>query len=236
MKRILVPVDGSEFAEAALEPALALAERHGAELHLASVVSSAPPVPMAYADEEIVSHFMEDQKARVREYVEKLSERAGSLFPGVTVTTHVGVGRVSRTVQSIAREIGADLLVLTTHGRGAFQRAWLGSIADQLLRRIENPILLLPRPKEGQGPVDLNAIRHALVPLDGSEAAEGVLDALSLVIQPDSGCRVTLAGVVDDEVSLPGVYLPHLISEEADRKSTRLNSSHSQQSRMPSSA
>ncbi len=221
MDRILVPLDGSEFAESAFGPALALARSHDAELHLVSVVSNAPPVPMGYADEVLLARFIEDEEARVRSYIEeaasKLKERAG----GVTLRTEVRVGRVSRAVQQAAADLDVDLVVLTTHGRGAFQRAWLGSIADQLLRRIERPILLLPRPEEDGAEWDIGEIRHVLVPLDGSEAAEGVLDILASIVPKDGGARVTLAAVVDDTISLPGVYLPHLISEETFREQQR---------------
>ena len=54
MKRILVPLDGSDFAEGALSTAAALAIRDGAELRLLSVVSTEPPVPFGFTDEALV--------------------------------------------------------------------------------------------------------------------------------------------------------------------------------------
>ena len=214
MKRILVPLDGSEFAQEALGPAIGFAKRHGAEIHLVSVVSNAPPVPLAFADETLLSGWREEEEARVQEYLDGVLARIATEAVDVQVTAEVRVGRVSATVQEVADELQSDLVVLTTHGRGAFQRAWLGSTADQLIRRIERPLLLLPHSEDGASRFEADALRHVLVPLDGSEAAEAALEALPRVLSAAGGARLTLASVVAEGFPLP-VYLPHVISEEA---------------------
>ncbi len=214
MKRILVPLDGSDFAEAALGSAVPLARRHGAEIHLLSVVSNVPPAPMAFGDETFLMGWINEEQARVRGYVEGVAEKTANLLEDLRVAAHVGVGRVSTTISDTARDLAADLVVLTTHGRGAFQRAWLGSTADQLLRRLERPLLLPPTPAGG-GPFTGDQVRHVLVPLDGSEAAEAVLDVLPLVLPPSEGVRLTLASIVEEGLRVPAIYLPHTISEEA---------------------
>lgn len=73
--------------------------------------------------------------------------------------------------------MGADLIVMTTHGRGPLSRSWLGSVADELVRRATKPILLV-RPQEKARDLSVEPVlRHILVPLDGSALAEKVLES-----------------------------------------------------------
>jgi nucleotide-binding universal stress UspA family protein len=84
-------------------------------------------------------------------------------------------GPVNDTLAQYVRDSRADLVVMTTHGRGPVERVWLGSVADHLIRNLEVPVLLV-RPHEGeltfQAPL---ATGRILVPLDGSSLAEAVL-------------------------------------------------------------
>jgi len=215
MQRILVPLDGSGFAERALEPALDLAVRVGAEVHLASIVSDLPPVPLASGDGDLVSRWFEEEKDRARKYLEALVERLTAEGRGVSLSSHVRVGPVTRSLERLCKELDADLAVLTTHGRGAWQRAWLGSVADQLLRAGPVPLLLLPEQAEGrQLFAGSDHPSHVLVPLDGSEAAEAVFDTLLPILSP-GGQRITLVTVLQQPFPLATTYLPHAVTEEA---------------------
>lgn len=222
MKRILVPLDGSEFAERALAPALQLARRTGAEVHLATVVSDLPPVPLASADGDLVSQWFEEEEERAKKYLSEVQEGAAGKEEGVTVETHVRLGPVARTLHLLADELDADLVTLTTHGRGAWQRAWLGSVADQLLRKAERPLLLFREAEDGSVLFgDPGSPEHVLVPLDGSKASESVLDVLPRILDPEGGSRVTLVSVLQKPFPLATTYLPHAVSEERlleDRK------------------
>jgi nucleotide-binding universal stress UspA family protein len=123
------------------------------------------------------------------------------------------VGPVAKTLIAVGKEVSADLILLTTHGRGAWQRAWLGSIADQLLRRGTFPLLLLPGEEADANPFQDSAFpRTVLVPLDGSAAAESVLDLLPPLLA--TGAAVTLTTVIHQPFPLSSVYLPHAITEE----------------------
>ena len=65
---------------------------------------------------------------------------------------------------------------MTTHGRGLLSRAWLGSVADRLVRQLPMPMLLV-RPHETD-PADITnppSIKHVLIPLDGSELSECIV-------------------------------------------------------------
>jgi len=207
LKKILVPLDGSDLAEEALDTALALAAAHGTELHLVCVVSNVP--------------WIEEEKAKAREYLDRTADKVSSDSRGVSVTTHVLVGRAGPAVRQVAAELEADLLVLTTHGRGTFKRAWLGSTADYLIREVEQPLLVLRHRERGLRTTDPHLISHVLVPLDGSDAAECALKELPMVLPPDGVARVTLAYVVEEGYPIP-ISIPATISGESLREQCRL--------------
>lgn len=220
MKRILVPLDGSDFSERALDPAAALAIRDGAEIRLLSVVPTEPPIPLAFADPTLLGNWVDEEGARRRDYVERTA--AGAARSGeCRVEALVRVGKVDAAIREVAEEFDVDLVVATTHGRGAFQRAWLGSTADRLLRSLERPLLLLPPTPADEDRFSEAEVRHVLVPLDGSKAAEAALDALPLVLPGSAGVRLTLATVVEEGFALPAAYLPSAISEESARDERR---------------
>jgi nucleotide-binding universal stress UspA family protein len=214
MKKILIPLDGSELAESALEPGLRLAARHGSEVILATVVSDLPPVPLATGDGEMVSRWFREEEDRAGQYLDRIRERVSASHPDVEVATRVSLGPVARTLMDEIEESGVEIACLTTHGRGAWQRAWLGSVADALLRGAGRPLLLL---REGEASTGLFADEtspsHAVVPLDGSSAAEEVLGPLTSLL-PGRGGTVTLVSVARSPFPLATTYLPHAIEAE----------------------
>ncbi|HEX6435313.1 MAG TPA: universal stress protein, partial [Gemmatimonadales bacterium] len=101
-------------------------------------------------------------------------------------------GSPARVLAEHARAKHAGLIVMTTHGHSGVSRLWLGSVADQLLRRVSVPVLLL-HPKHAA----YSEFRHILVALDGSQNAEQVLKtAVDLgSLMPE--VRYTLVRVVE---------------------------------------
>ena len=166
--RILVPLDGSPFSEAALLAAGALAEKSGAELRLVSVLET-PPI-FAYPE------FRSEDRERAEAYVSEVRERVQKEM-GVDPVTAVREGHVTPEVLKDAAEWNADLVVMASHGRGGISRLWLGSIADRCIRKAECPVLLIRSPDEQDQPPSPFTVRRVAVPLDGSELAEGALPA-----------------------------------------------------------
>jgi len=170
-RNVMVPLDGSSFAEHALPLARAIARRCAATLHLVAVV---PPLAEAYT--EGVFFGTADLEAEVvtrqKGYLARAKKQLGE---DVEVATSVLEGEVATCLCTHAEEVGADLVVMSTHGRGPLARFWLGSVADEVVRSARLPILLV-RPEEG--PVDLMADPlplRVMVPLDGTELAERIL-------------------------------------------------------------
>ena len=189
IRTILVPLDGSAFAERALPVAAALARKLGASLHLVSVHDPTSgfidPATAAVASVEL------DQAVRTAqgEYLDQQARAAAAA--GLPVVHELRTGEAAAELARYAEAGAIDLVVMTTHGRGGLSRLWLGSVADRMVRRSARPILLL-RPDAGETLDELLA--EVLVPLDGSVRAESVL-ALVTRLVGDAG-RVHLVNVV----------------------------------------
>jgi nucleotide-binding universal stress UspA family protein len=187
-RTLLVPLDGSRLSEHALPLAAALARRAGAALRLVRVH---PPSPVG----EGIAAFATEKAAwaLAKSYLEEVAGRLEACA-GVKATTCVLDGPVADTLREYATGQVADLVVMSTHGRGPFSRFWLGSVADQLAHLLPMPLLLV-RPHDA--PVELGrepALRRLLVGLDGSSRAEEAL-APALALARLTGATVTLLRV-----------------------------------------
>jgi len=139
-KKILVPLDGSELAKRALDEAEKLANCFGAEIVLFEVV---PFMPI-YGSPELVTPLIVDEKQKeaAEKYLVNLSEELKK--KGFKATAVVRTGQqVAVEIIDFAKESGADLLVMCTHGRSGISRWVLGSVALKVLTRAETPILLI---------------------------------------------------------------------------------------------
>lgn len=154
---VLVPLDGSSLAAQALPFAASLVSSAGGRLVLTHVQS--PATTLAPPDYD---------PAREVELLRHAGLTASSL---VYCTPTEDVADV---LDLAIREVGADLVVMSTHGRSGLRRSVFGSVADRLIRRVEVPVALVP-PRcaaswEARRPAQI------LVPLDGSPLAEQALD------------------------------------------------------------
>ncbi|HEX5829900.1 MAG TPA: universal stress protein [Gemmatimonadaceae bacterium] len=194
-RTILVPLDGSSFCEHALPPALTLARRSGAALRLVVVYSRIVrpfPVPEAASyDTRFDVQQLRDREAYVEALVHRLGTEEGVAASGVVLDET----DVPRALDAEARRADVDLMVMTTHGRGGISRAWMGSVADELVRLAPKPILLV-RPTSATSPGAMAwSFGHVLVPLDGSPLSEAVLPH-ALEVARLTGARMSLLRVV----------------------------------------
>ncbi len=200
-RTILVPLDGSAFSEAALPWALGLSRRTHAALQLASVHE---PVPsFAYDEWESAAwQWSEDYLRNVREQIRQRTDGE--------VHAWVGTGRVVELLMSRADSTEADLVVMATHGRGALTRAWLGSVADGFVRHAHQPILLVRPEDDHPDPTVEPEVQRIVVPLDGSELSESVLD-LAIGMAKLYGSQIRLLRVVAYPMEIASPYLPHTV-------------------------
>ncbi len=169
-RHILVPLDGSDFAEQSLTAARSLAEAYGGRITLASVVpvqrlSEDTPIPQ-WQHEQV-----ERSRAKLAAYLETVAARLREA--DLTVDKEVLVGSVAEAINRLVDERDIDIVVYSTRGRGGIQRWLLGSVATRLIQLLTRPLLII-RPRVGSPPPIMD-FKKILVTLDGSEFAERVL-------------------------------------------------------------
>lgn len=137
---ILVPTDGSERVEAAVEHAVEVADANGASLHGLHVVGTD-----AFAGVTVDGSWGSIDQL-LREDAAAAVERIRSLAAGsdVRVTTEIVEGKPSREIVGYAEREGCDLVVMGTHGRGGIDRLLLGSVAESVVRASSVPVTTVP--------------------------------------------------------------------------------------------
>ena len=168
---IIVPLDGSSFAERALPLALAVAQRAHAPVELVHVYE---PTSHTLGAPVLDPACDEVERGRLRERFTALAARL-EITRHVPVTATVLDGGPAEALCRHTTGRRSALIVMATHGLGGMSRSGIGSVADAVVRQAQVPVLLV-RPgavghPEAAGPL----FRRVLVPLDGSELAESVL-------------------------------------------------------------
>ncbi len=186
MKTILVPLDGSSLSQRALPYATALAKRTGAKLLLTRAVLANP-----YANDDVAVA----QKALIGDAEFELDLIAKGLrVEGVEAEPRVVHGPGAPAILNEAKISGADMVVMSTHGRGGLGRLLYGSVADRVLRGAEIPVLAVQVGASDAWKDD--AQPRILVPLDGSETAEAVLASVSVLARA-LNATIVLLGVIE---------------------------------------
>jgi nucleotide-binding universal stress UspA family protein len=145
-RTVLVPLDGSAAAEAALGPAGDLARRLNADVHLVTVVATPATVS---GERQVVAQTLpaatraalDLEETEATEYLEGAASRLWRT--GVATSTEVRRGDAPHALADEAAEPGVGLVVVATHGRAGVQALWTGSVTARLLARTRAPILLL---------------------------------------------------------------------------------------------
>lgn len=199
LTRILVPLDGSALAEEVLPLASAMARQLRGELALLRVV---PPLVNQYLvtengtyvyEDDLKTIVLRDARTYLRAVVQTLSER------GVNAVPVLETGLPAEALLDYARATKADLIAMSTHGRGGLGRLAFGSVAHRVLLEAHVPVLLH---RSGAQP-RTDCPRRILVPLDGSVLAEGVLP-----------CASEMARAFDAELLLARVAEPTVAGDE----------------------
>ncbi len=205
IRRIIVPLDGSPFAEHAIPLAVSIATSAGSTLEFIAV--SKPPFSSQYIrgvrmyDDDMVRHGI----AVHQSYLTECQDRV-SASHAIDASCNVISGNIVETLSAYIAASGADLVVMTTHGGGSPSASWLGSVSERMIRESHLPLLMV-RPTAASWSLEtLPTIRRIMVPSDGSEAAErGLRNAVSLA--QIFNAEVLLFGVVEESGPWPGVGL-----------------------------
>lgn len=155
MTRILVTTDSSDLGQHALPHAQALAKALGAELSVLSV--QLDPVMTGYAE---YGYALPTSLETLDEQRKLLEDGLAARLPEARIIVERAGGRhISRAIIGVAREQGAAMIVMTTHGRSGLGRALLGSVAEAVAHYSPVPVLLI---KGDQPPVEWGKAEEAL--------------------------------------------------------------------------
>ncbi len=169
-KHILVPLDGSEFAEQALPAAEALCTAYEGRLTLLTVKQKESFLKSIHFSLTFKGRRLSINGER-ETYLQKIENSLEA--KGIEVDHTIRTGEVAESINGLVKEIGVDMVVISSHGRSGVSRLLLGSVANQVLQQATCPIMVV-HPIEGVTPA-VPKFKKLLVTLDGSEFAERVL-------------------------------------------------------------
>ena len=134
---ILVPTDGSEAAEAAIEHALELAGQYGGRIHGLYVVDTSIAASADVGSEVLIDSLEKEGETAL----ERLSDRVAAA--DVPMTTETVRGNPHRQIVSYVEDHDIDLVVMGTHGRSGVERFLLGSVTERVVRSCDAPVLVV---------------------------------------------------------------------------------------------
>ncbi|AEG18255.1 universal stress protein [Methanobacterium paludis] len=130
-KNIMVPTDGSEFASKAEDVAIEMAKKFDSKVVAVHIIDDKLIYPFEVLEEEGKSILK-----KVQEKGEKNS---------VKVDEVLLVGNPTRDMKKIAEKVGADIIVIGTHGKTGLEKLIMGSVAESTLKTVKVPVLLLKK-------------------------------------------------------------------------------------------
>ena len=188
-QKILVPLDGSELAEQALSPAVALSRAENSELIMLSV----PVLKQMMVRERAGYGFLwpEDSlrysRRELTAYLQGLEE--ANARSGLSLRAEIRDGDAAGVIVDTAMAENVDLIVMSTHGRSGLSRWVLGSVTEKVLRQAPCPVLVIR---------DKKPFAHMLIPIDGSQLSEFALGP-GFEVSRRLGSHVTLFSVEQAE-------------------------------------
>jgi nucleotide-binding universal stress UspA family protein len=144
--KILVPTDGSDTAENAVEHAIDIAEKYGAEVHALYIVDT-DSMSLTLGGEQLdrieQGQFgeMEEIKGKADAATGYVADRAADR--GLDAVEHISSGKPHEMIASYAENNDMDLVVMGSHGRSGVRRAILGSVTERTLRSMHVPVLVV---------------------------------------------------------------------------------------------
>jgi nucleotide-binding universal stress UspA family protein len=190
IRRILVCVDGSSFSDAALRHAISVARTFDSAITLLFVLQPAHETADLGATD---AYRWEIARQQAGAYLEGLESEI-THASGVRVDRRLEQGHPAERITSIARELGADLVVLGSHGESGQMPFNLGSTALQLLTGVHASVLVV---RSAGGEKVPPAVTRILLPLDGSPRAESVLPTAARIARAHEA-EILLAHIVTE--------------------------------------
>jgi nucleotide-binding universal stress UspA family protein len=191
IRRILCPIDFSDYSRRALDHAIAIARWYESMVTVLHVFSSAPvsaigPGPVAFEPIVLTSTDRDQLLADVKSFASAESA------PGVTIDAVLREGNAAWEIVEQATNMKADLLVIGTHGRSGFERLLLGSVAEKVLRKASCPVMTVPRTLPDAVPAGPVLYKRILCPVDFSDSSMDALKHAVSMAQEADGQLIVL--------------------------------------------
>ncbi|HXW04527.1 MAG TPA: universal stress protein [Vicinamibacterales bacterium] len=197
---ILCPVDFSECSRHALSYALTLARWYESTITVFHTYTATHPLPIVPYDGPPALEplgLSETHREQLRQALQEFTAPlAGS---GVQLSIEIGEGLAVEQIAGRARTLSADLIVMGTHGRSGFERLFLGSVTERVLRKASCPVLTVPPRVAGATPTfrrilcavdfsdsSLRALQFAVALAEEADARLSVLHVLELLPEGDA--------------------------------------------------
>ena len=148
-RKVMVPLDGSELAEAAVAPALALAESMAADMVLFRVAQRVPRTAKLAEMPDVYDEVVAASYREAEDYLNGL--RQGLAYERISIEYRAATGGIARQILDFAAEEGVDLVVLSSHGRTGVDRFVHGNVAHKVISSCCcSTLVIRERPKKVQ--------------------------------------------------------------------------------------
>jgi nucleotide-binding universal stress UspA family protein len=148
LEHVLVPLDGSQLAEQALEHARQIVN-HGGRITLLTAVD-VPEIPMygLYPPASIQDYqaAVQDALPQARAYLEQIAQSL--MAAGYEVSTEAQIGDAAEVIARTAQELDVDAIIMSTHGRSGLSRWLFGSVTNKVLSAKVCPVFVIPSKHE----------------------------------------------------------------------------------------
>lgn len=192
--KILVPVDFTETAEAAIEQAALIAYKLKAELYLLHVAEDEDDYADLLAESHSVVNSVADVEAVVAEQLDRIKERIQRKYD-LEVESVVVEGTIGEKIAHFAELNHIDLIVMGTHGASGFQEFLIGSNAQHVVSGSKIPVLTLRKNREATGFLNI------LIPLDNAMHSREKVN-IAMVMASLQGAKIHIIGLPDSNDTL----------------------------------
>ena len=204
LRRILVPLDGSELAEAALPVAARLARTAGGAILLARVIRAPAEYEASLAATDTwIPPARPEERDEAAAYLTGLS--GWEVLAGIPTEIHIHPGPVAPLLLRLIRDEQVDTVVMTSHGRSGLSRLLMGSVATAVARESTAPVLVARANPRFTDPLAAHGVSgapfRAIVALDGSALAEAAIPPAARLVaalsaaQPGTLCLLRVVDI-----------------------------------------
>jgi nucleotide-binding universal stress UspA family protein len=191
IKKILIPVDFTEYGEVALDEAAKLANLAKAEIFLIHVIESNPFMAIPVRE----SHLMFPTDADIEKYVQESMNILSKSFKkssGITPHINITTGRVYSEIIRFSEENQIDLIMMGTHGASGYKEVFIGSNAQRVVTISEIPVLTIQHKKAVSG------FRNILIPIDNALHSREKVN-IAMLISNLFGAKIHLIGLLQSD-------------------------------------